>query len=616
MIYKKLAVIIIVILLILSGFLIYTQYFTKEKEEISEEKEEFVLDDRISPLVNQGCNIEILRIRHRGLLDEIMKIGYGYKEKPSFYYICKIGDIKVNSKIIDCPIGKATNYYNDWDTIFKEKKIKYDAEEEQETVDITITLMEQVKKGPFGLKTEDIKRDEIQLTYDFRTGRWHGDDYLKDDDGYGHYIGETFEIWFNIYQFDYDHDGIPYWTEVNVLGTDPRDNDKFNDPDGDGVSTYWEWKWGYDPFTWNDHKNLDPDMDGIQNIEEYQMEKYFADPYQPDIYIEGDGMQKGGIFDWEHRLFDEAAQIVMERFCQNNINVYIDYGWPSESKIGGGELLPHEDIMDQDSTSPFKFYRHHFSDDRKGIFRYMIIGDIAGYSYPSTFNRYDTFTIPTNLKTLVKNGAISKRLIILQQANSILHELGHSLGIKPWTIEGCDNLSFTKGRESRKEYKETWGNYESVMNYLYFFDRTLVDYSDGSNGPPYDQNDWEHFFLPTFELECAEVEGATIKREDLTQVHKDVTIEKEGYEFNRSLTENHSSELKKLTFVRNANVEFRIYTEISENDEDGEKNILIYALPKVYPTQTIWSLVSEGTFKENGELSFYSQEKIINEITK
>ena len=60
------------------------------------------------------------------------------------------------------------------------------------------------------------------------------------------------------------------------------------DPDGDGIPTAWEWKWGYDPFTWDDHNRLDPDLDGIENSEEYQMAKWFADPFIQDIYYEVD----------------------------------------------------------------------------------------------------------------------------------------------------------------------------------------------------------------------------------------------------------------------------------------------------------------------------------------
>ena len=109
-----------------------------------------------------------------------------------------------------------------------------------------------------------------------------------------------------MYQEDYDHDGIPFWTEVNILGTDPTVDDSVLDPDNDGIPTSWEWKWDYDPWVWNDHNNLDPDLDGIENIEEYQMKKYFSDPYQPDIYIETDGMEKKGTFDLQHIFYEES----------------------------------------------------------------------------------------------------------------------------------------------------------------------------------------------------------------------------------------------------------------------------------------------------------------------
>jgi len=79
------------------------------------------------------------------------------------------------------------------------------------------------------------------------------------------------------------------------------------------IPTSWEWRWGYDPFTWNDHGNLDPDVDGIENIEEYQMAKWLSDPFQPDIYIETDGMQKKGLIDVKHIFFKEAQQMIIER---------------------------------------------------------------------------------------------------------------------------------------------------------------------------------------------------------------------------------------------------------------------------------------------------------------
>ena len=122
----------------------------------------------------------------------------------------------------------------------------------------------------------------------------------------------------------YDQDGIPYWAEVNVIKTDPRIDDSKLDPDGDGIPTSWEWKWNYDPKIWDDHVNLDPDIDGLENIEEYQMHKWFANPFSQDIYVEVDGMKKRGLLGKDHTLFEESKQIVIERFCLHGINIYID----------------------------------------------------------------------------------------------------------------------------------------------------------------------------------------------------------------------------------------------------------------------------------------------------
>jgi len=65
-----------------------------------------------------------------------------------------------------------------------------DAEEEQETSSITLTIVEKVKSGLFGRKTSDVERDSLTVTYDYRTGRWSGSDNFKDYDGYGHYLGK------------------------------------------------------------------------------------------------------------------------------------------------------------------------------------------------------------------------------------------------------------------------------------------------------------------------------------------------------------------------------------------------------------------------------------------
>jgi len=296
---------------------------------------------------------------------------------------------------------------------------------------------------------------------------------------------------------------------LQLPGGVTRHEEDFRDPDGDGVPTSWEYRWGYDPFSWDDHEHLDPDVDGIQNVEEYRMEKYFADPFAQDIYIEVDGMEKGGLFDIVHEFYVESGQIVMERFRQHGINVYIDDGWPDGPLNRGGEVLPYYSSLDQDSGVMLQFYKHHFDDGRKGVFRYMIVGSKGGFCIPSTFNRYDTIVINSAPVALLKRQAFTPRAARITLAAAALHELGHSLGVAPWTIEGCDNISFAQGE--RQKYVDTWGDYYSVMNYYHVWDKGLVDYSTGENGPPYDQNDYESFYLPTFYIDVNAIEDPELE---------------------------------------------------------------------------------------------------------
>jgi len=227
--------------------------------QTAEAKSETGIDDRISPLENQGLILEVKRIRDRGLLDRLMEYGNAWKYQPQFYFIADMDELEYVSKNISA-LGLSNEIlFTGWDTITQENKVMKDVEEEKETSKVTLTIIERVPKGLLGRGFEDIERERIHLTYDYRTGRWTGDDYLKDKDGYGHYVGEYFEVWFDLYQTDYDEDGIPYWTEVNVLHTDPMVDDSKLDPDNDGIPTAWEWKWGYDPHVWDDHANLDPD---------------------------------------------------------------------------------------------------------------------------------------------------------------------------------------------------------------------------------------------------------------------------------------------------------------------------------------------------------------------
>jgi hypothetical protein len=586
---KFVIVAVILIAIALTIIIIFSSCPTKQSppsEDSHEEKIEF--DERISPLVNQGLMLEVKRIRNRGLLDELMHFGINWRKTPQF---------KVEIEIDQMRYFEETNYdlsFDTWDTWFQEFRVIRDAEEGQETSTIKIIVLGKNQKLPLLSKYE--KKEQIDLIYDYKTGRWDGDDKVFDEDGYGHFLGEEFEIWFNIYQNDYDGDGIPYWTEVNILGTDPKVDDSELDPDGDKIPTTWEWKWGYDPFIWDDHENLDPDIDGLSNIEEYKMQKWLADPFSRDIYIEADGMQKGWILDWEHTLFKETTQIITERFAENGINVYIDDGWPNGPIHGGGELVPYMKVINYDSGEILRYYKNYFPDERKGIFRYLLVCRSAGvgFSGSSEFNRFDTMAVGTNpFETYLLRSAFTPRTQRLMLASAILHELGHLLGIAPYTIEGCDNISFIGNWQ---KYQSEWGNYRSVMNYLYIFDKNLVDYSDGSHGKN-DQNDWEQFYLPFFKIENEIiVEPGVVPPASEKVVKKNVSIDRPGWEYNESLTNLFEKMLNEFPTIYSGACEFKVFIRISNASYNSNRNILVYARPLVWFSD--WSLIKEGYIED------------------
>jgi hypothetical protein len=414
--------------------------------------------------------------------------------------------------------------YETWDTDYMNQQIYKYVETEQEHVKIIFTFIEKNQKM---FRTLEKESDSFEVIYDFKTGRWSGDDYFNDSDGYGHYNGLAFELWFSLTQTDYDTDDIPYWTEVNILGTNPKINDRYSDPDKDGVGTTWEWRWGYDPFVFENHSSLDPDHDGLQNIEEANMEKWLANPFFPEIYIEVDEMEKAPfklidvqvgrgrvlpiqrlriqrsrLDGFTHVFWEESQQMLMELFNNHGITMHIDDGCMG----GGGDVLPFgfgDKTYRFDSGIVAGFYANNFSATRKGIFRYLVVLHGGGWCAPQdNKNWFDCMTVPSNFD-FFKNQldfAISPRAMRIGRAVQVLHELGHSLGFLKDHCLGVDNSS---RRVNDENYP--WLDYESVMNYDYFRQR-YFDYSYGENGE-YDADDWGELDLTFFQRPWNEVAG-------------------------------------------------------------------------------------------------------------
>jgi hypothetical protein len=613
--------ILVVALLILSSIFVYYEYFAEK--EVQEKKEEVKIDDRISPLENQGVVIEVLRIRHRGLYDKLTKTRRGWKAKPTFFFVTNMDGLEYASNVVGQHGRFEEINFHTWDTMFMERKIVKDSEEEQEKSEITLTIIEKITKRKLIRKTtKDVERDSFTVKYDYRTGRWSGDDNFNDKDGYGHYLGDTFEIWFNIYQIDSDGDFIPYWTEVNVLGTDPRRDDTNRDPDGDGCPTAWEWKWGYDPFTWDDHEKLDPECDGIENIEEYQMEKWLANPYHQEVYVEIDSVAGSGRFDPPSKLYEESAQAITEKYAEHYISIFFDTGWRNGPVNGGGEILPYYEKLSQDSGMILEYYNNYFPEERRGIFRYLVFGHKGGFNIPAKNNVYDCTYVPHDpliiykpykgIKNFFMYGGIpTARGNRVQLAAACMHELGHSNGIGASPFEGVDNYSYGLPRFPNKNY--LYKDYRSVMNYQCIYDYDVLDYSDGRNGPPYDQNDWQKMFIANFEYNDALIEEPFFEPPGHDKyVFDGLDPDDTGYILDENLTQKVIKLMSTYSPVDPITVEWAALRLVEADKYPELKEIKILVKPNVPDSK--WVQYSEGELDIEGNLQFYSQDTIVNNI--
>jgi parallel beta-helix repeat protein len=253
-----------------------------------------------------------------------------------------------------------------------------------------------------------------------------------------------------------------------------------DDFDNDLVPDWWEDKWGYNSTSWDDHANIDPDNDALNNIEECFTDKWNSSPFIKDIFLEIDWMEMKKLDDTNMpsaELLDEIVNI----FKIQEINLHYDIG-----ALGGGEEIPF--CNETYSFANIKdmywkyFLNNNLTNPRKGIFHYGIVCNYCpDLNYPFIgWDDLDSFAISS--EWLKKNNPfISKDELIISAS---VHSLGHSLGLIADTYEGIDNLG-----TSIILSKQWWNyhNYKSCMNYYYKY--KFFDYSDGTNGKG-DFNDW------------------------------------------------------------------------------------------------------------------------------
>ncbi|MFH1014224.1 MAG: hypothetical protein V1769_06960, partial [Thermoplasmatota archaeon] len=614
--------------LLSSFFFLWQPKNDKEEQPVKE----IVIDDRINPYIYQGLTVEVLRMRNRGIIDAMSSLGIRAPEPPEFYYIVNVDGEIGNSSTVEAAGGvNGSGTFKEWDTFLKECRTNFKAPVEgQKTSDVKLTIVEIQRSGLFGRRENHVEKLSINLIFDYRTGYWTGDDYVGDADGYGRVLSEDYELRFNIYPSDYDHDWVPYWTEVNIYGTDPTYPDGLEDIDNDGIPTWWEHKYGYNPLMWDNHFLLDPDIDGISNIDECQLYRYGANPFNPDVFVEIDFMEKNPntLFDLEHVVPIESQQMVIERLSQYGISAYFDDGWPDGPVNGGGEYLEFVDVIDEIVGGHMaRWYKHNFPDERKGVFRYFVMAYNAGINTASEYNTFDHVIMDNSPeKTFLKRGAFTPKRQGFVIAQGILHELGHSMGIVPLLHYGVDNMPAGNVQWPESISDEEWEKinvqYKSVMNYNYMFfarpldKRYFFEYSDGSNGA-YDFNDIANLFLPTFTMDQAILESPKIRNVGFSEfiwTDKNPDPVYSGWELDENLTDKNEQMSSALRFdIDNAfEYDYRIYSRTDEKNDT--RDIRIYTKPSIKPP-SLWTLIAEGNFDKNENiLTLYSFNQLYEEI--
>ena len=264
-----------------------------------------------------------------------------------------------------------------------------------------------------------------------------------------------------------------------------------NDTDNDLVPDWWEKKWGYDPESWDDHKNLDPDYDGLNNIEECYTDQWQSNPFHRDIFIEYDWIESGTSNKSSNKPSEKYNKQLIKVFSDHDITLHPDNG-----SLGGGEMIP---LISEFSMADLRdmywdyFLHNDLNNPRKGIFHWCLVSDYGPYPGLPGFavvgwDHLDSFEI--SAQRLDENHPLKNKGYII--ASITMHELGHNLGLVVDDFLGIDNnvakLPFALEVLKIRRYK-------SCMNYLYTY--WILDYSDGSRGRN-DFDDWSNIDFAFF----------------------------------------------------------------------------------------------------------------------
>lgn len=227
--------------------------------------------------------------------------------------------------------------------------------------------------------------------------------------------------------------------------------------------------------------NTDADNDGIPDCSEVSGSTFAGLPLydwgartgQRDIFIEVDYMDAtdGGAQTADEGIIPQKAalQMVVDAFAAQGIAIHFDVGNlhdnasgldPSDFDLGGGEEVPYFDGVSFDPADAranlYDYKRDYMEYSRLQVFHYLLFANSqnldgsGGSSGLAEINANDLIVSVGNWN-LNNNSTANTNRLVNYQASTIMHELGHNLGL-------------LHGGDENNNYKP---NYFSIMNYLY-----------------------------------------------------------------------------------------------------------------------------------------------------
>jgi hypothetical protein len=179
---------------------------------------------------------------------------------------------------------------------------------------------------------------------------------------------------------------------------------------------------------------------------------------------------------------------------------------------------------------------------------------------------------------------------------------------------GIDNTTYGVFILPNKGYKSTWGQYHSVLNYLYANNPKLFDLSHGTNGPPYDQDDWGMMFVGYFQSNANLIEepyyeagtGETLVRSEFRVTN---------YTYDANLTEQFKNIIGAYSPIDPIKVNWSVYRSNDNTVDPNRREVRIYAQPAIKTTKQ-WVFNREADLDAEGNLIFYSYDELVKQKTQ